>query len=215
MFVYFSAGCLRVSLVSHPAESSSAQLVGKGPRTSKVLRADRFAKFARTTNLSTVAKCAQERRTLYSRHRLLWTIDRMCPCKNQDDNIDRQISHWSEILNSRERNLDTKPRECRDGSCALVSLHPYLEWTKSTIRTSHDALRKILTLAEATGKLARWRLQLIAYDFHIVHRAGFKHQTAVTLSRLTNKGAGDAYIKDGITIIAVTTCPQPRQDKLI
>ena len=41
---------------------------------------------------------------------------------------------------------------------------------------------------ESTGRLARWRLRLLEYDFDIQCRKGVKHQAADALSRLETEG---------------------------
>lgn len=76
-----------------------------------------------------------------------------------------------------------------------------MEGARFTIRTDHDALRWILNMADATGKLARWRLRLSKYEFDVVHRAGIKHQSADALSRLTTSGNDDTTLDDGIPVM--------------
>lgn len=51
-----------------------------------------------------------------------------------------------------------------------------LVMARLTIRTDQDALRWILNMAYATGKLARWKLRLYLFEFDVVHLDGIKHQ---------------------------------------
>lgn len=70
----------------------------------------------------------------------------------------------------------------------IQMLRTYLEGRCFTIRTDHDALRWILNMADATGKLARFCQRLQELEFDVVHREGIKHQAADALSRLGTKG---------------------------
>jgi hypothetical protein len=38
--------------------------------------------------------------------------------------------------------------------------------------TDHQPLKWLMELDKLTGKLARWALMLMEYDFKVVHRAG-------------------------------------------
>lgn len=72
----------------------------------------------------------------------------------------RLVGYWSRSLNKAEKAYDTTHRECLAVVWAVLMLRYYLEGARFTIRTNHDALRWILNMADATGKLARWRLHL-------------------------------------------------------
>ena len=115
----------------------------------------------------------------------------------------RPIGYWSRSLNQAERAYDTTHRECLAVVWAVLLLRPYLEGTRYTIRTDHDALRWILNMADATGKLARWRLRLAEYEFDVVHRAGVKHQAADALSRLPTDGEDKAPLDDEIPVLVI------------
>lgn len=66
-------------------------------------------------------------------------------------------------------------------------LRPYVEGSRLTVRTDHQALRWILDLNESTGFLAHWRLRLMESEFEIQHRPGRKNMVANALSRLPAK----------------------------
>ena len=52
------------------------------------------------------------------------------------------------------------------------------------VRTDHVALRWMFTLNDPTGRLMRWRLRLMEFDYEIVCRPGRFHQVPIALSRL-------------------------------
>lgn len=49
--------------------------------------------------------------------------------------------------------------------------------------TDHASLKWLMSLKELSARLARWYLQLQAYDFKIEHRKGSENIVADTLSR--------------------------------
>lgn len=67
---------------------------------------------------------------------------------------------------------------------------------------------------DTTGKLARWRLPLIKYEFDIVHWARVEPQPAGALSRPPTEGTDDLDINDVISIMAVVTRTQKRLTKV-
>lgn len=98
--------------------------------------------------------------------------------KKQREGVPKPIGYWSRSLNKAEQEYDTTHRECLAVVWEVLMLRPYLEGSRFTIRTHHDALQWILNMADATDKSARWRLRLSELEFDIVHRAGVTHQPA-------------------------------------
>lgn len=94
------------------------------------------------------------------------------------------VGYWSYSLNSAERNYSATERECFAVVWAITSLRPYIEGTRFTVRTDHDALRWLMSLSESSGRLTRWRLRLAEFDFVIQYRPGRVHQVPDALSRL-------------------------------
>ena len=94
------------------------------------------------------------------------------------------IGYWSRTLNSAEQNYSATERECLAVVWAVGHLRPYVEGTRFTIRTDHDALRWLMTLTDSSGRLTRWRLRLQEFDFEITYRPGRVHQVPDALSRL-------------------------------
>lgn len=82
---------------------------------------------------------------------------------------------------------------------ATTTLRPYIEGQKFTVRTDHDALRWLLTISDATGRLMRWRLRLSEFDFAITYRPGLVHQVPDALSRvLTPRGVEPNPVDDEV-----------------
>lgn len=74
------------------------------------------------------------------------------------------IGYWSRQLNSAERNYSVSEKECLAIIWAVQTLRPYLERTRFTINSDHHALKWLMNIKEATGRLARWRLRLAEFD---------------------------------------------------
>lgn len=84
--------------------------------------------------------------------------------------------------------LATTYRECLAAIWAVTIFRPYLEEFRITIQTDCERLQWILTMKEATGKLARWQLRLSQFEFDITHRANVKHQATDAPSEINIKG---------------------------
>jgi RNase H-like domain found in reverse transcriptase len=67
---------------------------------------------------------------------------------------------------------------------AVIQLRPYLEGQRFIIRTDHHSLRWVLNLADAQGRLARWHLRLLEFDYEVQYSPGRIHHGADTMSRL-------------------------------
>ena len=61
------------------------------------------------------------------------------------------------------------------------------------------ALKWLLTYKESIGRLARWRLRLLGYNFDIQYHKEIEHQAADALSRLETDGHDIAEIDDDLT----------------
>ena len=123
--------------------------------------------------------------------------------QEQDDGSHRPIGYWSRSLTKAEKNYSTTEKECLAIVWAVLTLRPYLEGNRFTLRTDHHSLRWIMNLADASGRLQRWRLRLADFEYDIVHRAGVKHQAADALSRLPTNGTDQHPLDDGIPTLAI------------
>lgn len=84
-------------------------------------------------------------------------------------------------------------------------LRAYLRGAVLKTRNDNEPFRWDLTIAEATEKLAHYRLKLLEFKLEIAHDAGIKHQAANEQARLKPKGKNAAQLDD-----EVPSSPYPR-----
>lgn len=70
-------------------------------------------------------------------------------------------------------------------------------------RTDDKAFRLILTIAEAAGGLAHYRLRLSKFEFDIVRRARIKQQAADAPSRLKTKAEVRTPLRNEVSVHAI------------
>lgn len=67
---------------------------------------------------------------------------------------------------------------------AIQKYRGYLEGYRFTVVTDHSSLMWLNNLKNPTGRLARWALFLLEYDYRIIYRKGSSHLVPDALSRL-------------------------------
>ena len=126
------------------------------------------------------------------------------------------ISHVSRTLSEAECHYSTTEKECLAVLWAIQKFRAYLESYHFTVVTDHGSLRWLHNLRNPTGRLARWALSLLEYDFEIIHRRGSSHLVPDALSRmfeplalesinLANELAPTWYVR---RYLAVTNVPE-------
>jgi RNase H-like domain found in reverse transcriptase len=70
---------------------------------------------------------------------------------------------------------------------AILHLRPYVEGQKFIIRTDHHSLRWVLNLSDPQGRLARWRLRLLEFDYEVQYHPGALHHGADMMLRLRSE----------------------------
>lgn len=131
----------------------------------------------------------------------------------------KPVGYWSRPLSSAERNYSTTERECLAVVWALFLLRPYLLGTRFIVRTDHTALKWMLHMDGAHGRLAQWRLRLAEFDYLVETRSGAAHHAADTMSRLTTSGADLSPIPEEIPCLTLANfargwvAPDPKTNK--
>jgi len=71
------------------------------------------------------------------------------------------------------------------------------------VRTDHAALKWMLHMDVAHGRLARWRLRLAEFDYVIQTRPGALHHAVDTMSRISTPAGNEGAITDAVPCLAL------------
>ena len=74
-------------------------------------------------------------------------------------------------------------RECLAVVWAIRKFRTYLEGYSFKVLTDHIALKRLHNLKNPTGRLARWALELLEFDYEVVYRKGSSNLVPDALSR--------------------------------
>jgi len=125
-----------------------------------------------------------------------------------DDGIAREhvIAYASRTLSPSERKYSPTERECLAIVYGCNYYRPYLEGTRFTAITDHKALKWLHSTKDLNSRLARWAIQIAAYDIDIQHRPGVENGPPDALSRypqgVTNDGDDDAQSSSIISLLS-------------
>ena len=86
---------------------------------------------------------------------------------------------------------------------ASLLLRPYVEGTGFAVRTDHAALKGMLQMDGAHGRLARWRLRLPEFDYVVQTRLRASHHAADTMSRIMTPAGDEGAIPDALPRLAL------------
>jgi hypothetical protein len=94
------------------------------------------------------------------------------------------IAYASRILSITERKYSVTEREALAAVWGTKEYRPYLHGRKFTLVTDHAALKWLLAYRGISGRVSRWTMKMMEYDFEIQHRKGKDHTNADILSRI-------------------------------
>lgn len=99
------------------------------------------------------------------------------------NNQEHVIAYASRTLSQPEKNYHTTEKECLAIVWGVKKMRPYLEGYPFTVITDHQALSRLRTHENPSGRLARWVIFLQQFDMKIEYRKGSLNQLADALSR--------------------------------
>jgi len=86
---------------------------------------------------------------------------------------------------------------------ASLLLRPFFEGTRFTVRTDHAALKWMLHMDGAHGRLMRWRLRLVEFNYVVQTRPGASHHAVDTMSRISTPAGDKGAIPDAVPFLAL------------
>lgn len=99
------------------------------------------------------------------------------------DGKDVVISYFSAKFTDAQRRYTVTERECLACLLSMKHFRGYIEGVKFHLQTDHRSLLWLQNLKDPTGRLARWALQMQAYDVQISHKPGKSIPVPDCLSR--------------------------------
>jgi len=106
----------------------------------------------------------------------------------------RTIGYASRTLNSAEKNYHVTELECLAIIYGIEKFRPYVYGKRFRVMTDHCSLCRLINLKNPNGRLARWALKLMPYDFEICYIKGSRHGHVDSLSRNPVGSAPDSEI---------------------
>ena len=102
------------------------------------------------------------------------------------DGIPQLIGATSRMMNKHEINYSTTEKECLAILHTIEKYRPFLYGRKFSVITDHCSLCYLMKAKNLSGRLSRWALKLMEYDFDIKYNKGKNHSDADYLSRYTS-----------------------------
>lgn len=99
------------------------------------------------------------------------------------DEGERPILYMSRTLNGAEKNYAVTHLECLAIVWCVKQCQHYLTGQRFIIRTDHHALKWLMSVKDHTGRLMRWALSLMEFNFEVQYVKGKNNVVADALSR--------------------------------
>jgi hypothetical protein len=106
--------------------------------------------------------------------------------QNPSGKYDQHICYASRLLNFAKRNYTTTEREALAMVYALNKYKYYLLGNKFVFFVDHMALVYLVNKPQVSGRIARWLLLFLEYDFTVVYKLGKTYGVVDALSRSPN-----------------------------
>ena len=103
-----------------------------------------------------------------------------------EHNMDFPISYASRQLNSAEKNYTTTKREGLNMVYTVKKFFHYLLANQFVFFVDHQALLYLVNKPCSTGRLVRWFVILLEFEFIVAVKKGSTHQRADHVSRIPN-----------------------------
>ncbi|KMQ92133.1 reverse ribonuclease integrase [Lasius niger] len=115
----------------------------------------------------------------------------------ETEGVEQVIAFASRALSETERKYAATEQKCLAVVWAIKKFRPYLEGYKFRVITDHSSLRWLHNLKNPTGRLARWALELLEYNYTIEHRKGALHHVPDALSRIYEPAREIGAVEEG------------------
>ena len=106
--------------------------------------------------------------------------------QNPTGKWDQPISYASRLLNVAEKNYTTTEKEALAMVYSLNKFRHYLMSNFFVFYVDHMALMYLVNKPQVSGRIARWLLLFLEYNFRVVYKPGKLNHVADALSRLSN-----------------------------
>ena len=107
--------------------------------------------------------------------------------QNPTSKTDQPIAYASRLLSKAEKNYTTTEIEALAMVYAVNKFRHYLLGNRFIFYVDHLALQYLVNKPQVSGRLARWLLLFLEFDFKVIYKLGKTHGVADALSR--NEGA--------------------------
>lgn len=96
---------------------------------------------------------------------------------------EKVIAYASRTLTVPERNYSVTEKECLAIIWGIQKMRHYLEGYHFVIITDHQSLKWLNSIQSPSGRIARWALEMMQYDYEVRYRKGKHNVIADSLSR--------------------------------
>lgn len=104
--------------------------------------------------------------------------------QKDDEGKEYVVAYASRSLRGAEERYPITELECLAVIWGIQHFHKFLLEKKFIVYTDHAALKGLKKAKFLKGRRARWQMELLQYDYEIIHRSGKENKNADALSRI-------------------------------